>query len=44
MAEDILQNTYNATAFAPGAHEYKVIGRNPRGPGPASDVSTITVA
>ena len=44
VADDTLQNTYNATALAPGAHEYKIIPRNSRGPGPASDVSTVTVA
>ena len=44
VAEDTLQNTYNATALAPGAHDYKIIGRNSRGTGPASDVSTVPVA
>ncbi|MFM2123819.1 MAG: hypothetical protein RL328_270 [Acidobacteriota bacterium] len=44
VADDTLQNTHNATGLAPGAHEYKIIGRNSRGTGPASDVSTVTVA
>ena len=44
VAEDTLQNTYNATGLAPGAHDYKVLGRNSRGTGPASDVSTVPVA
>lgn len=43
VAEDIIQNTYNATGLTAGTHEYKVIGRNSRGTGPASDVSTVTV-
>ena len=44
VAEDIIQTTYNATGLAAGAHAYKVIGRNSRGAGPASDVSTVNVA
>lgn len=44
VADDIIVTTYNATGLAAGAHEYKVIGRNSRGTGPESDVSTVNVA
>ena len=44
VADDIIVTTYNATGLAAGAHEYKVVGRNSRGPGPESDVSVVNVA
>jgi hypothetical protein len=44
VADDIIVTTYNATGLVAGAHEYKVTGRNSRGSGPESDVSTVNVA
>lgn len=44
VADDIIQKFYNATGLAAGAHEYKLVGRNSRGTGPESDVSTVNVA
>lgn len=44
VADDIIVTTCNATGLAAGAHEYKVVGRNSRGTGPESDVSTVNVA
>ena len=43
VADDILENVYNATGLAAGNHEYKVIGQNSRGNGPESAVSTLAV-
>ena len=44
VADDIIVTAYNATGLTAGAHEYKVAGRNSRGTGPESDVSTVNVA
>jgi len=44
VAEEIIVTTYNATGLAAGAHAYKVVGRNSRGTGPESDVSTVNVS
>ena len=44
VADDIIQTSYNASGLVAGAHEYKVVGRNSRGTGPVSDVSTVNVA
>jgi hypothetical protein len=35
---------YDATGVVAGAHEYKVVGVNSRGPGPESAVASISVA
>lgn len=43
VADDIIQKFYNATGLAPGAHDFKLVGRNSRGDGPESDVSTVNV-
>ena len=44
VADDVIVKVYDATGLAAGNHEYKVIGRNSRGDGPESAVSTIVVA
>ena len=44
VADDIITKTYDATGLAVGAHDFKVVGRNSRGDGPASAVSTVNVA
>lgn len=44
VADDIIQTSYNATGLVAGAHAYQVVGRNSRGDGPASEVSTVNVA
>jgi hypothetical protein len=44
VADDIIVTTYNATGLVAGAHEYKLVGRNSRGTGPESEVSTVNVA
>ena len=43
VADDVIQRTYHATGLAAGSYEIKLVGRNSRGPGPASDVSTVNV-
>jgi hypothetical protein len=42
--DDTIERVYDATGLAAGSHDYKVIPRNSRGPGPESAVSTIVVA
>ncbi|PAW76187.1 MAG: hypothetical protein B9S33_21095 [Pedosphaera sp. Tous-C6FEB] len=44
VADDIIQKFYNATGLPPGAYDFKLVGRNSRGTGPESDVSTVNVA
>ena len=44
VANDVIVKSYDAAGLVAGAYEFKVIGRNSRGDGPASAVSTITVA
>ncbi|MBM3972426.1 MAG: hypothetical protein FJ302_21595 [Planctomycetes bacterium] len=44
VADDVIVTTYAASGLAPGTHEYKVIGQNSRGNGPASEVTSIAVA
>jgi len=44
VANDTIEREYDATGLAAGSHDYKVIPRNSRGPGPESAVSTIVVA
>jgi len=43
VADDTIERVYDATGLAAGSHDYKVIPRNSRGPGPESAVSTIVV-
>lgn len=44
VANDVIVKSYDATGLAAGAYEFKVVGRNSKGDGPASAVTTITVA
>lgn len=44
VANDVIVKTYDATGLPAGAYDFKVIGRNSKGDGPASAVTTITVA
>lgn len=44
VANDVIVKSYDATGLAAGAYEFKVIGRNSKGDGPASAVTTINVA
>jgi hypothetical protein len=43
VANDVIVKTYDATGLVAGAYECKVVGRNSKGDGLASAVSTITV-
>jgi hypothetical protein len=43
VADDIITKFYDATGLAAGAHDFKVVGRNSKGDGPESDVSTVNV-
>ena len=44
VASDVIVKHYSATGLPAGAYEFKVIGQNSRGAGPASAVSVINVA
>ena len=44
VAVGISETSYDATGLAPGSYEFKVVGRNSRGSGPESAVSTIVVS
>ena len=44
VGNDVIVKTYDAAGLAAGAYEFKVVGRNSRGDGPESAVSTIPVA
>ena len=44
VGNDVIVKFYDATGLAAGAYEFKVIGRNSKGDGPASAVTTINVA
>ena len=44
VADDIIEQVYNASGLAAGNHEYKVIGQNSRGNGPESEISIVAVA
>jgi len=44
VADDIIEQVYNANGLAAGNHEYKVIGQNSRGNGPESAISIVAVA
>ena len=41
VADDVIVRIYDMTGLAAGSHDYKVIPRNPQGPGSESEVSTI---
>lgn len=41
VADDIITKTYDATGLAAGAHDFKVVGRNSKGDGSESAVSTV---
>ena len=43
VAEDIIVKTLDQTGLPPGAYDFKLVGRNSRGDGPASEVSTVNV-
>ena len=43
VASDVIVKSYDATGLAAGDYEFKVVGRNSKGDGPESAVSTITV-
>lgn len=43
VANDVIVKTYDATGLAAGAYEFKVVGRNSKGDGLESAVSTINV-
>ena len=43
VADDTVENFYDATGLDPGQHEYQVIGENSSGTGPASDIATIEI-
>ena len=43
VAEDTIDKTYNASGLAAGTHEFKVVPRNSKGTGPASEVSVVAV-
>lgn len=43
VAEDTIDKTYNASGLVPGNHDFKVVARNSKGTGPASDVSVVAV-
>lgn len=43
VAGDTIAKSYDGAGLAGGTYEYKVVGRNSRGAGPASDVATIEV-
>ena len=44
IADVLLPGGYDATGLTAGAHAYKVVGVNSRGPGPESAVVNVTVA
>ncbi len=44
VAEDILAATFDVPSLSPGPHEFTVRGRNARGLGATSDVTTVEVA
>ncbi len=44
VANDVIVKFYDATGLAAGAYDFKVVGRNSKGDGPASAVTTINVA
>lgn len=44
VANDVIVKFYDATGLPAGAYDFKVIGRNSKGDGPASAVTTINVA
>lgn len=44
VANDVIVKSYDATGLPAGAYEFKVIGRNSKGDGPESAVTTINVA
>lgn len=44
VTDDIITKFYDATGLAAGAHDFKGVGRNSKGDGPASNVSTVNVA
>ncbi len=43
VANDLTENTYDASALPPGVYEFKVVGKNSVGSGPESDVVSVTV-
>ncbi len=43
-ADVLLPGIYDASGLPAGAHEYKIVGGNSRGEGPASEPVTVTVA
>lgn len=43
VANDVIVKAYDATGLVAGTYEFKVIGRNSKGDGPESAVSTISV-
>ena len=44
VAADVIETSYDATGLAPGSYEYQVVGRNSRGDGPVSEISTVVIA
>ncbi len=44
VASDTIETAYDASGLAAGAHQFKVVGRNSRGTGPESAVSTVNVS
>lgn len=44
VAEDTIDKTYDASGLVVGNHDFKVVARNSKGTGPASDVSVVNVA
>ena len=44
VASDVIVKTYDAIGLAAGAYDFKVVGRNSRGDGPESAVSTVNVS
>ena len=43
VASDVIVKSYDASGLPAGAHQFKVVGRNSRGDGPESAVSTVNV-
>ena len=43
VAEDTIDKTYNTSGLVAGSHAFKVVARNSKGTGPASDVSVVAV-
>lgn len=43
VADDTIDKTYNASGLVAGTHDFKVVPRNSKGTGPASEVSAVAV-